>query len=205
MNRPTRRPSGEGEERHVAFAHRPEVAPDMRPSNYKQGQHESTLRPPRNRSPGGQAETQILSPLRLSPSRHREGTLADSDTILARWRDDDQLGKQETLDNSQGWSTSKGPKVHFQRPVERHQRTSEDDDSEKGGSVSSSDSSLGGSLTIVEKDESRFEDRNHALSHSFEMIEHGDARSGDEDEYVHVSRGSPRVGAFEREKFSGKA
>lgn len=204
-DQPTYRPSSEGQERHVSFADQPEIVPEMQSRNYMHGQQKSALRPPRNWSPSWQEERQPPPPRQPSPGWHGERGFADSDTLPARWRDDVQFGKQETRDINEGWPTSKGPKVHFQRPAERHQRTAEDDDGEEGGSASSCDNSLEGSLTIVEKDESRFEDRNHALSHSFEMIEDGDARSGDEDGYVHVSQGSPRVSAFEREKFWNKA
>ena len=86
--------------------------------------------------------------------------------------------------------TSKGARVHFQRPVERRPRTPEDDDDE-GFSGSSTDDSFEGSLKIVEKDESRLGDRKCALSHSFDMIEDEGAGTGDEDGYVYVPRRMP--------------
>lgn len=170
IDQPRYRPRGDGQERHVDFAHRSEMVSEMQLRDYMHEQQKSALRPLRNWSPGCQEERQLPPPRQPSPGWNGERGLADSDTLPARWRNDIQLGKQETRDIHEGRPTSKGPKVHFQRPTECHQRTAEDDDGEEGGSASSCDNSLEGSLTIVEKDESRFEDRNHALSHSFEMI-----------------------------------
>ena len=91
--------------------------------------------------------------------------------------------------------TSKGARVHFHRqvkhrPVERRPETPEDDDDE-GVSGSSTDDSLGGSLTIVEKDESRLGDRKCAMSRSFDVVEDEGAGTGDEDGYVYVPRRMP--------------
>lgn len=95
--------------------------------------------------------------------------------------------------------------MHFHRPAERRQRSPEDDDEDWEIPGSSSGNSLGGSLTIVEKSEGRPDDQSSALSHSSSAIEDEVAGSGDEDGYVHVLRGSPHVGALEKEDFPRRA
>ena len=150
-------------------------------------------------------ETSPYSVLRnWPPAGHEERTLADSDTLPGRWRHEAQPAKKEPQDINQQ-TTSKGPKVHFHRPVERRQRSPEDE--EVGWDIpgSSSCNSLEGSLTIVEKSEGTPDDQRRALSYSPSAIEDEGAGSGDEDGYVHVSRGSPDVGAREKEELPRKA
>ena len=184
-NPKTYRPSGERAERHIEDSGRSAMTPETQ-SRY--GQQRSAHPPQRTYSPGWEEQRQLPRPRNPSPDWHDERPLADSETLPARWRNEVQPAKKEMRDNKQ--PTSKGARVHFQRPVERRPRVPEDDDDE-GVSASSTDDSLEGSLTIVEKDESRLGDRNCALSHSFEVIEDEDAGTGDEDGYVYVPRRMP--------------
>ena len=97
--------------------------------------------------------------------------------------------------HSHGQQVGKGVKVHFRRSAEYRQMTPEDgDDHEEETGSSSGGSSLGGSLTIVEKSGSKPDHRNRALSDSFDMIELEEGESEDEDEYVHVPQYLPRKG-----------
>ena len=170
------------------------------------GREERRVPPQRRSSPGWQEETR-LPPQQMSspgwqdvrrlpqanPSRgwHDERPLADSDTLPARWRNA-QPATIEMRDDNQGQPTSKGAKVHFLRPVARRQRTPEEDDEEEE-SGSSSASSLGGSVAIIEKGESKPDDRNLSLSYCFDCFEDEGAGSGDEDGFVHVSRRLRRI------------
>ena len=160
------------------------------------GQEERLVPPQRRSSPGWQEERRVPQ---ANPSRgwHDERPLADSDTLPARWRNTRPATK-ETWDHNQGQPTSKDTKVHFSRPVARRQRTPEDDyEEEESGSSSVSSlgsaSSLGGSIAIVEKGESKPDDRSLNLSYCFDLIEDEGAESGDEDGFVHVSRRLRRI------------
>lgn len=188
MNQKTYQPSGEGTDRHIDVPHRSERAPELQPGYCMPGQQTSPYSILRNWPPGW----------------HEERSLADSDTLPACWRHEAQPAKKEPQDINQQ-NPSRGPKVHFQRPAERRQRSPEDDDEDWEIPGSSSGNSLGGSLTIVEKSEGRPDDQSSALSHSSSAIEDEVAGSVDEDGYVHVLRGSPHVGALEKEDVPRKA
>ena len=187
-NPKTYRPSGERAERHIEGPGRSDMTPETQSRYYMHGQHRSALPPQRTYSSGWEEERQLPRARNLSPDWHNKRPLADSETLPARWGNEVQPAKKETRDIKQ--PTSKGARVHFQRPVERRPRTPEDDDDE-GVSGSSTDDSLKGSLMIVEKDESRLGDRKCALSHSFDVIEDEGAGTGDEDGYVYVPRRLP--------------
>ena len=96
--------------------------------------------------------------------------------------------------------------MQFQMAAARRQRTPADDDydDEDEESGSSSGNSIGGPLMIVENGESKPDDRNRALSPSFQVVEHEGSGSDSEDGYVHVPHDSHCVGALEREELSGK-
>lgn len=187
----TYRPSGEREERNIEGPGRSEMTPPTRPTHYMHGKQRSALPPQRTSPSGWEDETHLLRRMRPrnpSPDWHDDRARADSDTLPARWENEVQPANKDVRDMKQ--PTSKGARVHFQRSVERRPRTPEDDDDEEV-SESSTDNSLEGSLTIVEKNESRLGDRNCALSHSFDVIEDEEAGTGDEDGYVYVPRRLP--------------
>ena len=187
-NPKTYRPSGERAEHHVEAPGRSEMTPETESRYYMHGQQRSALPPQRTGSSGLKEEKQLQRARHPSPDWHNERPLAASETLPARWGNEVQPAKKQIRDIKQ--PMSKGARVHFQRPVERRPRTPEDDDDE-GVSGSSSDDSLEGSLTIVEKDENRLGDRKCALSHSFDMIEDEGTGTGDEDGYVYVPRRLP--------------
>ena len=147
--------------------------------------------PPQRRSSPGWQDVRRLPQANPSCGWHDERPLADSDTLPARWRNA-QPATKETRDNNQGQPTSHGAKVHFLRPVARRQRTPEDDDEEEE-SGSSSASSLGGSVSIIENGDSKPDDRNLNLSYCLDFFEDVGAGSGDEDDFVHVSRRLRRI------------
>ncbi|CAF9942578.1 hypothetical protein IMSHALPRED_003892 [Imshaugia aleurites] len=153
-------------------------------------QRERRLPPQRNLSPGWQEERR--PPQRNSSPGWHDGTpgrpRADSNTLPACWRNV-RPAETETRDSNQGQTTSRGPKVHFQRPAERRQRTPEEDDDEESGS--SSGDSLRGFVTRSKEGESRPVDKSLALSSYVHVIKHEGAGSGDEDDYVYVPYGSP--------------
>ena len=188
-NPKTYQPSGERAVRHIEGPGRSDMTPEPQPRYYMHGQQRLALPPQRTHSSGWEEERQFPRPRNPSPDRHNERLLADSETLPARWGNEVQPTKKEMRDIKQ--PTSKGARVHFQRPVECRPRTPEDDDDEEGVSGSSTDDSLEGSLTIVEKDESRLGDRKFALSHSFDVVEDEGAGIGDEDGYVYVPRRLP--------------
>ena len=68
---------------------------------------------------------------------------------------------------------------------------SEADDEEEVDLGSSPGNSLTGSMAIIEKVESEPDDRNLAMSESFDFIEHEASGSADEDGFVHVPRSRP--------------
>ena len=200
----TYQPSGERAERHIDVPHRLAMSPETRPRYYMHGQRKLPLPPQRIWSPGWEEERQQLSRRDPSPGWYEENPLAAWETTSARWQDDVPPAKREMRDINQEQPTSKGARVHFQRPAEGHQRSPEEDDDEDLSGLLTDDS-LEGSLTIVEKNESRFEDRTCALSHSFDMIDDESAGSADDDGYVYVPRRSPHVRALDREELSSKA
>ena len=216
MSQMTYPPSGKALERHLDVPHRPDMPPGTRPRNLVPGQpmsqhapppksslvwqeerwpppprnfspgweEERRLPPQRNSSPERQGERRLPPPRTSSPDWHEGRPRADSDTLPARWRKSQPVNK-ETRDTSQGQPTSKGAKVHFQTPAERRRRTPEDGSQEEE-SGSSSENSLRGSMVDLEKGDSDPDYRNSALSYCFDVID----REGDEDGFVHVSRGS---------------
>ena len=213
-NPKTYRPFGEGAERRTDVAHEramihylhgEQKLPLPPRRNWSPG-WEDRRQPPsrRNPSPGWEKKKQLPSRRSSSPGWHDERPLADSDTLPARWQNELLPAKQRTREEiNHRQPTGKGPKAHFQRSVERRQKTPEDSDDEEEEALGSSPhNSVGGSLTIVEKYERQPEFSNRELSHSFDVIEDEWAGTGDEDGYVHIPQGSPRVGTLDREKLS---
>lgn len=183
----TYRPTGERLERGENDGqHLWEMPPKSQPEFYMHGHQILPLVPLHHRSP-------ILQDERKLPGL----PLDDSDTLPVRWRQEAMPEKKEIFDSSHSYrqQMSNVAKVHFRRSAEYSRRSLEgvDDHDEETGSWSGG-SSLGGSLTIAERRESKPDHRNRALSDSFDMIEHEGAESGDEDEYVHVPRYLPRKG-----------
>ncbi|KAF6237342.1 hypothetical protein HO173_004232 [Letharia columbiana] len=205
MDRKIFRPSGGDLERRIDVPHRSELPPRTRPGYCLHGQQKLPLPPPQdssldwqeerrlpprpNSSPGWQEKCRLPPPRRWSPGWYEERPLADSDTLPRHWRDA-QLAKRDTRGTNQGQPTSKGARVHFQRPAECSQRTPEDEEEEEE-SGSSPGNSLRGSVAHIEEGE-KSDDRDPGISDYFDMIEHEGAGSGDEDDYVYVPDGSPR-------------
>ena len=188
-NPKTYQPSGERAERNIEGPGRSEMTTQTHhPRYYMHGEQRSALPPQRTSPSDWEEERQLLRRRNPSPDWHDDRRLTESDTLPARRENEVQPARKDMRDIKQ--PTSKGARVHFQRPVERRPMTPEDDDDE-GVSGSSTDDSLEGSLTIVEKDESRLGDRKCTLSHSFDVIEHEEAGTGDEDGYVYVPRRMP--------------
>ena len=185
-NPKTYRPSGGRAERHIEDPGRSELTPDTQSGYYMHGQQRSALPPQRTYSSGREEERQLPRQRKPSPEWHNERSLADSETLPARRENEVQPAKKEMPDIKQ--STSKGARVHFQRP---HRPTTPEDDDDEGVSGSTTDDSLEGSLTIVKKHESRLGDRKCVLSHSFDVVEHEGAGNDDEDGYVYVPRRMP--------------
>ncbi|KAL9066872.1 MAG: hypothetical protein Q9161_007291 [Pseudevernia consocians] len=150
-------------------------------------EEERRLPPQRSSSPGRQGERRLPPSRDSSPDWHRGTPLADSDTLPARWRNSQPVNK-ETQDTNQGQPTSKGAKVHFQRPTQHRRTTAEDDDDEEEKSGSSSENSLRGSMVDLEKGDNDPDNRNSALSYYFDVIDH----EGREDSFVRSSSGGRR-------------
>lgn len=196
----TCRHSGKPLERHLEAPYRPEmasgshlwhghqIAPTQSPRNSSLSwQERRLLLSQRNLSPSWQEERRLPTQRKSSPGWQEEGSLADSDTLPARWRNV-QLTKKEAQDAKTGQPTSNGAKVHWENLPEGRQRTPESDDG-KEESGSSSGDSHGGSMANVEKGESEPDDRDLALSYYLNVIEHEGYGSEDEDGFVRVPRG----------------
>ena len=182
FNQKSYRPPGEGLEHHIYAPKGPETLPKQQPGCYMYGQWSLPLPPSRNTSPGWYED---------------EGNpVADSDTLPARWRNEAHPAQKGKPDANQGQSTAKRPKLHFQRPSD-----SGDDGSQ--GSESSLGNSLEGSMVNIEKDESRPDDRSRDISsYTDDAFDYEGSSSGDENGYVHISRGSRCGRVLERVELS---
>ena len=181
----TYQPSGQRAERHLEDPGRSEVTPETQLRYYTGGQH--SAHPLQRTNSSGREEKRRPPPQRLLDWQN-ERPFTDPETVPAQRRNEVRHTKKETRVVEQ--PTNQGARVHFQQPVHRRPRTPEDAD-EEGVSGSSTDDSLEGSLTIVEKDDGRRGDRDCALSQSLDVIEDEGARTSDEEGYVYVPRRLP--------------
>ena len=169
LNQMSYRPSSEGLERHIYAPKGPETLPKQQPGYYTYGQQRLPLAPSRNTSPGWYED---------------EGSpLADSDTLPARWRNEAQPAQKKTQDANQGQPTAMNTKAYSQKLSER-----------RGDGCQGSESSLGnspeGSVVDDEKDAIKSDDRSRDFSCYIDAFDYEGSSSGDENGYVHVSRGS---------------
>ena len=181
----TYQPSGQRAERHLEDPGRSEVTPGSHSGFYVGEQKNLALPPLRTHSSSREEKRQ--PPHQRIPDWHNVRPPTDSETVPAQRRNEVEHTKKETRDVKQ--PTRLGARVNFQRPV--HRRPTPEDADEEEVSGSSTDDSLEGSLTIVEKDGSRLGDRERALSQSLDVIEDEGARTSDEDGYVYVPRTLP--------------
>ena len=163
------RPSGEGLERHIYVPKGPETLPKQQPRYYALEQQMLPLPPSQNTSPGWYED---------------EGSpLVDSNTLPARWRNEAQHAREKTQYANQGQPTAKNTKAYSQKLSERR-------DDRDQGSESSMGNSLEGSVVNDEKDAIKSDDRSRDFSCYLDAFDYEGSSSGDENGYVHVSRGS---------------